>query len=76
MRREPRNHYDPNAIAVLTANGHAQAGYIPKEVAAKLAPMMDRGQPLAAVVCWESREGKRRNGLRLLIGPSIAVQPA
>lgn len=46
--REPRNQYDRNAIKVLARwqrddmTRRAQVGYIPKETAKKLAPLMDR----------------------------------
>lgn len=47
LRPEPQNKYDENAIAVWVAfppeSGMeaAQVGYLPKEVAAKVAPHMD-----------------------------------
>jgi hypothetical protein len=50
LRREPRNLYDKNAVAVLTMAG-APIGYIPRDVAARLAPVMDAegGTLLASV---------------------------
>lgn len=47
LRPEPDNKYDGNAIAVWVAfppeSGHeaAQIGYLPKEIAAQVAPHMD-----------------------------------
>lgn len=42
LRREPSNRYDSNAIQVKTLT-NVQIGHIPAVVAAKLAPLMDRG---------------------------------
>jgi hypothetical protein len=41
LEREPTNKEDPNAIKVLHERGHL--GYIGRELAAELAPAMDRG---------------------------------
>jgi len=41
LKREPENKFDPNAIKVMAWGKH-EVGYIPRELAAKLAPMMDR----------------------------------
>jgi SWI/SNF-related matrix-associated actin-dependent regulator of chromatin subfamily A3 len=41
VRRQPRNPYDANAIAVYTPQGGVQVGHIKREVAAVLAPLMD-----------------------------------
>ncbi|KAI0484644.1 hypothetical protein GGR56DRAFT_614726 [Xylariaceae sp. FL0804] len=41
--REPRNQYDPNAIRVDNIMG-AQIGHIPRNLAAKLAPYLDRNE--------------------------------
>ena len=35
LRREPANEHDPNAVAVLAADG-GQAGWVPREIAATL----------------------------------------
>ncbi|KAG0704509.1 SNF2 family N-terminal domain-containing protein [Suillus ampliporus] len=40
--REPHNKYDRNAIQVKNIGG-TQVGHIPKQAAAKLAPLLDRG---------------------------------
>ncbi|KAF9451964.1 hypothetical protein P691DRAFT_772701 [Macrolepiota fuliginosa MF-IS2] len=39
--REPQNSYDPNAIQVKNI-GQVQVGHVPRNVAAKLAPLLDR----------------------------------
>lgn len=41
LRREPSNPYDPNAVAVFFEGKHI--GYAPREDAARLAPLIDRG---------------------------------
>ncbi|ORY75046.1 SNF2 family N-terminal domain-domain-containing protein [Leucosporidium creatinivorum] len=41
LQREPQNPYDPNAIRAMNMSG-VQVGHIPKTVAARLAPLMDR----------------------------------
>ncbi|OAX42534.1 hypothetical protein K503DRAFT_847742 [Rhizopogon vinicolor AM-OR11-026] len=40
--REPHNKYDRNAIKVMNIGG-TQVGHIPRQTAAKLAPLLDRG---------------------------------
>lgn len=42
LKREPQNLYDPNAIKIMTAKGDS-LGYIPKEKAYVLAPVLDSG---------------------------------
>lgn len=41
VAREPTNTYDANAVKVFNAAG-ASVGHLPRAVAAKLAPLMDR----------------------------------
>lgn len=42
--REPRNAHDANAIKILANTGHRfMIGYVPREVARTLAPIMDGG---------------------------------
>jgi hypothetical protein len=41
LHREPENKYDPNAIQIRIEGMHI--GYVPKQIAAGLAPRMDRG---------------------------------
>lgn len=45
--REPDNPYDPNAIRVALA-GIVFMGYVPKDVARELAPLMDEGRGFIA----------------------------
>ncbi|KAF9650574.1 hypothetical protein BDM02DRAFT_3164771 [Thelephora ganbajun] len=43
LEREPNNQYDRNAIKVLNIN-NTQVGHVPRNVAAKLAPLLDQGK--------------------------------
>jgi len=74
LRREPGNAHDPNAIAVLTAAG-AQAGWVPRDVAAQVAPELDADRPWTAVVLRERRASPRdpRSGLTMLLAPAEAI---
>ena len=45
--REPGNPYDPNAIKV-SLFGHFDLGYIPRQLALHLAPLLDEGEDLVA----------------------------
>ena len=45
--REPKNRYDPNAIKVCTQS-RKQLGYISRELAEDMAPVMDRGNRASA----------------------------
>jgi hypothetical protein len=69
LRRDPGNPHDPNAIAVLA--GGAQVGWVPREVAADLAPELDAGKPWSAVVLRELRPSPRdpRKGVTMLLAP-------
>ena len=50
LKREPDNRYDANAIRVERQDG-AQIGYIPKELAVRIAPAMDAcGEPIPGTV--------------------------
>ncbi len=49
LRREPDNPADPQAIALFTQDG-APVGYLRRQIAAAIAPVMDRGQAYRCVV--------------------------
>lgn len=51
LLREPSNQYDPNAILVRLTDGE-DAGYVPSETAAVLAPQLDAGEGVRAEVDW------------------------
>lgn len=69
LRREPTNKYDTNVIAVITDKG--QAGYIGKDYAGIMAPMMDAGTQFNATVA-EIGEYKGTNYLHILINEATA----
>lgn len=74
LRRDPANPHDPHAIALLTPAGE-QVGWVPREVAAELAPQLDAGAPWSAVVLRERRASPRdpRTGLTVLLAPAAAI---
>jgi hypothetical protein len=76
LRRDPDNEHDPNAIAVHTADAGEQVGWVPREIAAELAPDLDAGRPWAAVVLREQRHSPRdpRHGLTMLLAPGEGIE--
>jgi hypothetical protein len=75
LRRDPDNPHDPNAIQVHPADGGDQVGWVPRELAAELAPELDAGRPMAAVVLREQRRSPRdpRHGLTMLIAAAAEL---
>ena len=76
LRRDPDNPHDPHAIAVHPAGGGEQLGWVPRELAAELAPELDAGQPWSAIVLREQRRSPRdpRHGLTMLLAPASQVE--
>jgi hypothetical protein len=76
LRREPGNVHDPNAISVRDAAGEQQAGWVPRDLAARLARELDAGRRWSAVVLRERRADPRspREGLTMLLAPGGAVE--
>jgi hypothetical protein len=74
LRRDPANEHDPNAIAVHAADG-LQVGWVPRELAAEIAPQLEAGRPWSAVVLREQRASPRdpRHGLTMLLAPDSDV---
>jgi hypothetical protein len=74
LRRDPANAHDPNAIMVLAAG--EQAGWVPRELAAELAPRLDAGEPWSAVVLRERRDSPRdpRTGLTMLLARGDEIE--
>jgi HIRAN domain-containing protein len=72
LRRDPDNPHDANAIAVHAAAGGEQVGWVPREIAADLAPDLDARRPWAALVLREQRRSPRdpRSGLTMLLAPT------
>lgn len=75
LRRDPANVHDANAIAVHAAGGE-QIGWVPREVAARLAPELDAGEPWTALSLRESRRSPRdpRTGLTMLLARAPAIE--
>ena len=72
LRRDPGNEHDPNAIKVLAGE---QVGWVPRELAAELAPRLDAGEHWSAVVLREQRRSPRepRDGLTMLLAASQTI---
>jgi hypothetical protein len=76
LRRDVGNPHDANAIAVHPAGGGEQAGWVPRELAAEVAPELDAGRPWSAVVLREQRASPRdpRSGLTMLLAAAAAIE--
>ena len=76
LRRDLANPHDANAIAVHGEGGGEQFGWVPREVAAELAPQLDEGRLWSAVVLREQRRSPRdpRHGLTMLLAPAAAIE--
>jgi hypothetical protein len=74
LKRDPENEHDPNAIQVLAAG--EQLGWVPRELAAELAPRLDEGEVWVAVVLREHRRSPRdpRDGLTMLLAATDAIE--
>src|SRR3954447_2855771 len=74
LRRDPQNPHDPNAIAVHA--GGEQVGWVPRELASELAPRLDAGELLSAIVLREQRASPRdpRTGLTMLLADAPAIE--
>ena len=72
--REPENPHDPSAVAV-SLGGVWHMGYIPKDLAAELAPLMDAGRVFdAEFVCVNEFPPHKRVGLTVRIVESLQSQ--
>jgi HIRAN domain len=74
LRRDPDNPHDPNAIAVHA--GEDQVGWVPRELAAELAPQLDAGADWSAVVLREQRTSPRdpRTGITMLLAAAASIE--
>jgi hypothetical protein len=74
LRRDAGNPHDANAIAVDAAG--EQVGWVPRELAAELAPELDAGRPWSALALREHRASPRdpRSGLTMLLAPAPAIE--
>jgi len=75
LRRDAGNEHDANAVAVHVGEG-AQLGWVPREVAAELAPELDAGTPWSAMALRERRASPRdpRTGLTMLLARAPAIE--
>jgi HIRAN domain len=73
LRRDPGNEHDANAIEVLA--GGEVVGFVPRELAAELAPELDADRPWSAAVLREQRPSPRdpRSGLTMVLAPAASV---
>ena len=76
LRRDLANPHDVNAIAVHGDGGGEQFGWVPREVAAELAPELDEGRSWSGVVLREQRRSPRdpRHGLTMLLAPAASIE--
>lgn len=76
LRRDRGNEHDANAIAVYPAAGGEQVGWVPRELAAELAPDLDAGRSWSAVVLREQRRSPRdaRHGLTMLLAAAPGIE--
>jgi HIRAN domain len=74
LQRDPANEHDQNAIAVLA--GGDRIGWVPRELAAEIAPQLDRGAPWSAIVLREHRASPRdpRSGVTMLLAPDSGIE--
>jgi hypothetical protein len=74
LRRDPGNPHDANAVAVETEDGE-QLGFVPRELAAELAPQLDAGRPWSAIALREQRDSPRdpRTGVTMLLAPAAQL---
>ena len=66
LTREAQNRFDSNAVAVEV--GGKQIGYIPKALAAKLAPRIDSGKPIDVIgvrIIKGEKDGQAVYGVRI-----------
>lgn len=75
LRRDADNEHDANAIAV-EAEGGGQLGWVPRDLAAELAPRLDAREAWSAIVLREQRASPRdpRTGVTMLLAPSDAIE--
>jgi hypothetical protein len=76
LRRDPENEHDPDAIAVDPKGGGEQVGFVPREIAAELAPEIDAGKPWSAIVLREQRPSPRdpRTGITMLLAAAPSIE--
>lgn len=66
LQREPGNAFDENAVMVLDPETQIHLGYVAKEVAVDLAPLMDAGTEFVCEV-----EANAMRSVLLAIAPAV-----
>jgi hypothetical protein len=71
LRRDAGNAYDASAIRVHAPGADEQLGWVPRDLAAVIAPDLDAGRPWTALVLREQRSSPRdpRTGITMLLAP-------
>ncbi len=74
LRRDAGNEHDASAVAVHVPGG-PQAGWVPRELAPRVAAGLDAGEAWSAVVLRERRPSPRdpRTGVTMLLAPAAEV---
>ena len=65
LRRQPANGHDANAIAVLY--GQLQLGFLNRELAARLAPLIDAGTSYRATITHVTGGGGKNTGVNIWV---------
>ena len=73
LLREPNNPADGNAIACLTESGD-KIGYLSRQIAAQLAPLMDLGATYHAEVSQITGDDAQHRGVNILVRSDIAAE--
>jgi hypothetical protein len=64
---EPDNLSDPNAVRVCSPDLSTQIGYVPRDLALKVAKALSRDEIARCISLWEVTEQNRRITLRVLV---------
>lgn len=75
LSREPNNPADANAIACFTAEGE-KLGYLSRQIAAQLAPLMDLGATYHAELTQITGEDGENRGVNILVVSEAAEREA
>jgi single-stranded-DNA-specific exonuclease len=73
LERQPANDKDPNAIAVRY--GNLQVGYIRRQIAAHLAPLIDAGARYRARILSLTGGGERHRGVNIVVERDVEAPP-
>jgi hypothetical protein len=72
---EATNPADPEALAVWDGACRLHVGYVPRDCPSKMKKRMAKEEGFTYVSMWESREGKVRIGLRVLVvAPDVRIK--